>query len=160
MNEYLVCEIGKIRSDDNGFSIELKSEYRQSIEGLEGFGHIQVLWWFSGCDDAQSRATRMERSPYRKAPPTLGTFATRSPMRPNPIALSCASVRSIDKGNGVLWLDYIDAEDQSPVLDIKPYTPSLDRVETPTVPQWCAHWPMNVETSGEFDWANEFTMEG
>ncbi len=60
--------------------------------------------------------------------------------------------------NGVIGLAYIDADDKSPVLDIKPYTPSLDRVEQPEVPIWCKHWPKNVETSGDFDWESEFTF--
>ena len=61
----------------------------------------------------------------------MGIFATRAPLRPNPIALSTAEVLDIDQANGILRLAYIDALDGTPVLDIKPYTPSLDRVETP-----------------------------
>jgi len=60
--------------------------------------------------------------------------------------------------NGVIGLAYIDADDQSPVLDIKPYTPSLDRAETPRVPEWCGHWPKNVESSSDFDWESEFNF--
>ncbi len=99
-----------------------------------------------------------EAKPYTKGPDTLGTFATRSPQRPNPIALSCTHVTYIDVDSGIIGLAYIDADDQSPVLDIKPYTPSLDRVEAPAVPAWCKHWPNNVETSGEFDWESEFNF--
>lgn len=49
-----------------------------------------------------------------------------------------------------------DAEEATPLIDIKPYAPSVDRVTSPQVPAWCAHWPRDVETSGEFDWAAEF----
>ncbi len=98
----------------------------------------------------------MERKPYRSAPDTLGTFATRSPARPNPIGITCARVTYIDAQRGVIGLAYVDADDASPLLDIKPYTPSLDRVERPQVPRWCAHWPACVERSGDFDWAGEF----
>ena len=84
----------------------------------------------------------------------LGTFATRSPERPNPIALSCAGVTYLKEGR--IGLDYLDAEAGSPVLDLKPYIPSLDRVEAPGVPDWCSHWPSSVETSGDFDWGAEF----
>lgn len=48
------------------------------------------------------------------------------------------------------------AYEGSPVLDLKPYTPSLDRVEIPHVPDWCAHWPQSLEESASFDWAKEF----
>ena len=88
----------------------------------------------------------------------LGAFATRTPERPNPIALTCAGVTYLDDENGVIGLTYVDAEAGTPVLDIKPYTPSLDRVETPLVPQWCAHWPQSVEASGDFDWSAVFNF--
>ena len=39
--------------------------------------------------------------------------------------------------------------------DKKPYTPSIDRIEKPETPKWCAHWPKSYEQSGSFDW-NEF----
>lgn len=92
------------------------------------------------------------------SPEMLGTFATRSPERPNPIALTCANITYIEAENGVIGLAYIDAEHGTPILDIKPYTPSLDRVENPSMPQWCASWPKNVETSGDYDWSKVFNF--
>ena len=85
----------------------------------------------------------------------MGVFATRGSVRPNPLVLSVCGVLAIDEEKGRIQLDYIDAHDGSPLLDIKPYTPSLDRVEQPVVPAWCAHWPTNVESSGDFDWEGE-----
>lgn len=43
------------------------------------------------------------------------------------------------------------------------YSPSLraasiDRVESPTVPDWCDHWPKCYEASGDFDWENEMNF--
>lgn len=70
-------------------------------------------------------------------------------MRPNPLALSCAAVTRLDPKAGVIGLSYIDAEDGSPLLDLKPYTPSLDRVEDPPLPAWCAT-PGDVESGGDF----------
>ena len=58
----------------------------------------------------------------------------------------------------MIGLSYIDAEDGSPLLDLKPYTPSLDRVEDPPLPAWCAHWPRDVESSGDFPWEDEFNF--
>jgi len=46
----------------------------------------------------------------------------------------------------------------SPVLDIKPYIPSLDRVENPIVPDWYEHWPKSCEESGDFDWESGFNF--
>jgi len=157
-NIFTVKQIGIICADDRGFRLELAPAYKTALMGLGGFSYINILWWFSGCDNRTARCILSEEKPYTKGPDTLGTFATRSPQRPNPIALSCAYVTYIDSENGVIGLAYIDADDQSPVLDIKPYTPSLDRVEQPEVPAWCKHWPINVETSGDFDWEAEFNF--
>ena len=157
-SSFTVKQIGVIRADEDGFRLELEPQYRQGLTGLEGFGYVNVLWWFSGCDDAASRATLTEEKPYAKGPERMGAFATRSPQRPNPIALSSACVTWLDVEHGTVGLGYIDAEDGSPVLDLKPYTPSLDRVEAPPMPEWCAHWPRCAEDSGDFDWAAEFNF--
>ena len=52
----------------------------------------------------------------------------------------------------------VHADDNTPVLDIKPYTPSFDRVETPGVPAWCSEWPKSTEASGCFDWGQVFNF--
>ena len=94
----------------------------------------------------------------KKAPAVMGIFATRSHIRPNPVALTVVQVIRVDYDDGIIQVAYIDANDGSPVLDIKPYTPSLDRVEIPGVPEWCSHWPKSIEESGSFDWGNEFNF--
>lgn len=158
MNNFIVKPIGKIVTCGNETAIHLNKEYIPALKGLDGFGYIQVLWWFHNCDNDKTRATLTENRPYKKGPDVLGTFATRSPERPNPIALSSVYVTYIDYENGIIGLGYIDAENNSPVLDIKPYTPSLDKIANPIVPNWCAHWPDCNEKSGDFDWANEFNF--
>ncbi|MDO5564445.1 MAG: SAM-dependent methyltransferase [Eubacteriales bacterium] len=158
MNNFTLTSIGEICSNEKGFYIKLKNEYAPAIEGLDGFGYIQILWWFDKCDNSEARSKLIVNKPYVKGPETLGVFATRSPERPNPIALSLSYVTYIDKENGIIGLAYTDAFDGTPVLDIKPYTPSLDRVEKPIVPNWCAHWPKCIEKSGEFDWEAEFNF--
>lgn len=158
MEEFTIEKIGIVKMGDAGMRVALLPAYAPALTGLEGFGHVNILWWFSGCAGIPDRRSLIETSPYRGAPRQLGVFATRSPRRPNPIALSCAEVTYIDHENAVVGLAYIDAEDESPVLDIKPYTPSLDRVERPAVPQWCAHWPGCCEDSGDFDWSRVFNF--
>ena len=158
MEKMNLKSIGKIIIDEQGMSIVLDKEYGPALEGLDGFQNIQVFWWFSECDNEDSRSKLTEESPYTHGPTVLGTFATRSPERPNPLALSCAQITYIDKDNAVIGLAYIDAFNNTPVLDIKPYIPSLDRVEAPSVPQWCSHWPNSCEESGSFDWEKEFNF--
>ena len=156
MKQFTVKQIGTIRSAGEKQQIILNPRYVPALSGLDGFTHLQVLWWFSGSDNQKGRGSLKEASPYRHSPAMLGTFATRSPLRANPIALSAAQVIHIDYENALIDIAYIDAYDDSPVLDLKPYTPSLDRVETARGPGWCAHWPQSYEQSGDFDWESEF----
>jgi len=150
--------IGKIFSDESGFGILIDEKFRQGLTGLEDFGYIQLLWWCDKCDNVGDRAVLIEYKPYTKGPDELGVFATRAPERPNPVAVSTAYVTYVNKDSGTVGLAYIDGFDGTPVLDIKPYTPSLDRVEEPITPDWCSHWPKSVEQSGDFDWESEFNF--
>lgn len=158
--EYRVKAIGTVERDENGAFIRLEPEYRGGLRGLEGFGHVQVLWWCSGCDGAAARTAVQMPGPYAGGPEVLGVFATRSPARPNPVALTACGVVGIESGEGRLRVAFIDAEEGTPVLDIKPYTPSFDRVETPRVPEWCREWPGSTEASGRFDWGRVFRFPG
>ena len=158
MKQITLTPIGRIVSNEDEMRIDLDPKYAPALNGLEGFSHVQVLWWFDHCDNGDDRAVLTTQKPYTKGPETLGIFATRSPQRPNPIAVSTAQVTYIDRENASIGLCYIDGFDGTPVLDIKPYTPSLDRVENPSVPEWCAHWPCATEESGAFDWESEFNF--
>ena len=158
MDAIKVEPIGKIVNGIDGAKVVLGKAFAAGLKGLEGYGHVLVLWWMDGCDNAAARATLVERKPYRKGPDEIGVFALRSPERPNPIAVSNAAIAYVDAESGTVGLRWIDAADGSPVLDLKPYTPSIDRVERPSTPGWCAHWPPSVEESGGFDWAAEFNF--
>lgn len=72
--------------------------------------------------------------------------------------MSNAYITYIDEEEAIVGLAYIDAYDGSNVLDIKPYTPSIDRVDKPITPSWCKHWPQSVEESGNFNWDEEFNF--
>lgn len=149
-------EIGKIKVEGEEMFLQINKEYVKALRGLDGFSNIDVIWWFDKCDNTESRAVVEVKKPYKKAPEKLGVFSTRSPERPNPIALSITEITHIDYDNGRIYITYIDAMNNSIILDIKPYTPSVDRVENPVVPEWCSHWPSSYEESGDFDWENEF----
>lgn len=149
-------EIGKINVEGQEMFLQLDKKYARGLQGLDGFSNIDVIWWFDKCDNDEERNILEVKKPYKKAPQVLGVFATRSPERPNPIALSITEITHIDYEKARIYITYIDAVNGSSILDIKPYTPSVDRVEKPQVPDWCSHWPISYEKSGEFDWGNEF----
>ncbi len=158
MTTFEVHPIGTIHNDGQAPYIELEPRYAPALRALEGFSHVNVLWWFSGCDFPGARAVLEAPQPYKKAPEVMGIFATRAPMRPNPLALTAVEVLAVEAAAGIVRIAYIDADDGTPVLDLKPYTPSLDRVEAPSVPAWCAHWPKSLEASADFAWEAEFNF--
>lgn len=141
MQNFKVTPIGKINVNEEGMFIELEPKYIPALQALDGFSHLSVIWWFSGFDNEEARNVLEAPQPYKNAPAVMGIFATRSPIRPNPIALTAVPIIRIDHEKGVIQVAWIDANDGTPVIDIKPYTPSADRIETPGVPKWCRHWP-------------------
>ena len=156
MNEIRIYPIGKIENKEGNVCVKLDPKYAGGLKGLDGYSHVQILWWANGCDNEKDRSVLTEKKPYTKGPDELGVFALRSPERPNPIAVSNADIAYVDVENGIVGLYYVDAFDGTQVLDLKPYTPSIDRIENPRTPDWCGHWPKSYEESGNFDWADEF----
>lgn len=154
----ILTEIGHAECDNGEYRVVLEEQYQPALKGLDGFSHLQIVWWFSGCDNTQDRNILTMEKPYTNGPAEMGTFATRSPERPNPIACSVCEMKSVDYEKGLVTLSYFDAFTGTPILDIKPYQPSVDRVEQPVVPSWCSHWPKSYETSGDFDWEKEFNF--
>ena len=99
-------------------TIEIFPKYEGCVEGLESFSHIYVLFVFdrSGKWRASVHPPRAKRS--------RGLFSTRSPNRPNPIGLT--AVRLVGRKGRILHVEGIDAFDNTPILDIKPYVASID----------------------------------
>ena len=155
MSKMEVHPIGRVECEDGEFRIALNPESAPALRGLEGYSHVQLIWWF---DRVHGRGTLVEERPYTQGPDELCVFATRSPMRPNPIAVSSVGIAYVDEATATVGLYYIDAFPESPVLDLKPYTPSVDRVESPSVPKWCARWPRSYEEIGDFVWEAEFNF--
>ena len=158
MNEMRIFSIGKVVNKKEKVYIELDPKYLKGIKGLEGYSHIQVLWWADKCDNEISRSNLIVKKPYKKGPDEIGIFATRSPERPNPIAVSNVDIAYVDIEKGIIGLYYIDAFDGTQIIDLKPYIPSVDKIENPKTPDWCRHWPKSYEESGNFNWENEFNF--
>ncbi|HEX3019709.1 MAG TPA: SAM-dependent methyltransferase [Chitinispirillaceae bacterium] len=156
--EFKLLSLGNVHATNSTWAIEIKPEYRDALIALEGFSHVEILFWLHLHDTPELRKTVTCDKPYKKAPDIVGIFATRSDYRPNPIGLSVCPVKSIDIKKGIVELYYFDAENESPVIDIKPYHPGVDRVKNVTTPAWCAHWPKWYEDLADFDWAEEFNF--
>ena len=154
-----VKPIGRVVSKGGRYSIELEEKYIEAALGLSEYGHVQVIWWGHLLDNAECRNLCVLDKPYKNGPDLVGVLATRSPVRPNPIMMTACALTGVDAENRRLELGWIDAEDGTPVLDVKPYQPSNDRVRDVKMPAWCAHWPAWLEESGEFDWGREFNFQ-
>jgi tRNA-Thr(GGU) m(6)t(6)A37 methyltransferase TsaA len=150
-----ISAIGKIEQTQEGFQLKISEAYKPALKELEKFGHVMVLWWCNLADTKEYRQTLECSKPYKTAPDKMGIFATRSPLRPNPIAVSVAAILGVDQEKGVIYVPWIDAVANTPIIDLKPYHPSLDRVRDVKMPDWCSHWPKWCEESGEFDWEAE-----
>ena len=150
--------IGTVKTEDGRYYIELEPQYTDAVLGLEEFSHIMVLWWCNLYDSPEARGYLVLDKPYKKGPDKIGVLATRSPVRPNPIGLSACVLAGVDRVRRRLELGYIDAENGTPVLDIKPYETADDTVRDVVMPPWCAHWPKCLEESGAFDWSGEFNF--
>ena len=157
--EFILKPIGAVHSDGSTFSIVVAEPFRPALQGLDAFSHILVLWWSESVDTEEMRRETICTKPYTHGPETIGIFATRSPVRPNPIGVTVVPVLSINHEAGIITVSFIDADDNTPVLDIKPYLPCTERVREVCVPEWSAHWPAWYEDNATFDWAEEFTFE-
>lgn len=137
---YRAFPVGYVRRESERTLLDILPAYAPALQELEGFSHVQVLWWFSQFDDeAYRQVTQTEHAPYEA--PTLGVFACRSPVRPNPLGLTTAPILHIAHEAGVVEVGNIDAFDGTPILDLKAYVPSCDRVQIVRVPDWAGHWP-------------------
>jgi tRNA-Thr(GGU) m(6)t(6)A37 methyltransferase TsaA len=101
-------------------TIEIFPQYRSSLNTLDLFEYIIVLYHFSEVE----RWEPTVNPPASTHEHNFGLFATRSPKRPNPIGLSVVKLEKIN--NGILYISGVDAFEGTPVLDIKPYLPSVD----------------------------------
>jgi tRNA (adenine37-N6)-methyltransferase len=143
--------IGVARADDaRGFyAVEIAEAYREGLLALEEFSKVNVLLWAHGTDRPDMRATLSCELPYAKGT-RAGVFACRAEYRPNPIALTTCGIVSVDRKGGLVLLQYIDAVDGTPVLDLKPYIPICDRAREARVPSWYRSWPEWMEDAGAF----------
>lgn len=146
--------IGYVRSDERGFYLEVEENYVNALKELNDFSHINVVWWANFFEEEEYRNIMVADKPYTNGPEKIGIFATRSPIRPNPIMLSVAYMINIEYNK--IRIPYIDAEIGTPILDLKPYYPCSDKVRDGSVPKWCSHWPNCIEESEHFDWEKEF----
>lgn len=100
------------RADGPLCRIELFPPWDEALEGIERFERLEVLYWLH-----QSRRDLVRQSPANNGE-THGAFALRTPVRPNPIGTSIATL--VAREGRVLLVRGLDCLDETPLLDIKP----------------------------------------
>lgn len=108
------------RLSDIVSEIVIDPPYQPGLFRIGERKHLFVLCWF---DSADRRSLRVF-PPHN--PVEHGVFATRSPDRPNPVALSLVDLIGVK--DGILRVRGLDAIDGTPVIDIKPYAKEIDTV--------------------------------
>lgn len=97
--------------------LEILPEFEPGLADIEGFSHLFVIWAFDRAEGFDLVVTPpSDNRPH-------GVFATRSPRRPNPIALT--AVELLGRDGGMLRVRGIDMLDRTTILDIKPYLSSV-----------------------------------
>lgn len=112
--------------------IVLHEELVAGLSGISGFSHLFVLFYLNQVSEAQRKTLKVHPR-GRTDLPLTGVFAVRTMLRPNPIGLTLVELVKVE-GN-VLTVRGLDAYDETPVLDIKPYD-FWDRAENARVPDW------------------------
>ena len=97
--------------------LEIRADLEAGLKDIEGFSHLFVLWMFD-----RSEGFSLEGTPPGSFS-SHGVFATRSPYRPNPIALTV--VKLLRRDGNRLEVHGVDMLDGTPILDIKPYLSSV-----------------------------------
>ena len=95
--------------------IIIKKELTDALDGIDDFSHIYVIFWI----DKVKNTSFLHHPRFNKDSKPVGIFATRAPIHPNPFGLTL--VKLIKRDENILWVEDLDAYNDTPVLDIKPY---------------------------------------
>lgn len=113
--------------------IILADELRDILDGIEDYSHIVIIYWAHHITESARKLKKVHPAGHEDYP-LKGIYSTCSPARPNPILMTV--VRLIKREGNTLFVSGLDAIDNSPVLDIKPYVSNLFPQEGVLIPEW------------------------
>ena len=100
--------------------IEIFKEYEDGLKNIDQCSHLILLYWLDRANDSVLQT----HTPFDTD--IHGVFATRSPNRPNPIGFHVTEL--IDRKGNILIIKGVDALDETPLIDIKPYSSDTDSI--------------------------------
>lgn len=143
---------GTVGWNEDTSTIALYPEHAGKISGLDGYSHIIVLFWIHKSSewtmpehdhhdshdshDSHDHSDHHQHHNHSHKPPHVKVFATRMPVRPNPIGLSVVELMDFSPDSGRVVVRGLDALNGTPILDIKPYIPNFDSYPEASLPEW------------------------
>ncbi|SFM64249.1 tRNA (N6-threonylcarbamoyladenosine(37)-N6)-methyltransferase TrmO [Thermodesulforhabdus norvegica] len=109
-------------------TVEVFEPFVDGMQDLLGFSHLILLYHFH-----KVRQCRLKVKPFLDTE-ERGVFATRAPVRPNPVGLSV--VKLLDICGPVIYIENVDILNETPLIDIKPFVPAFDVPEPPVRVGW------------------------
>lgn len=123
LKRFELIEIGRVKNDyleeipddykEDISKIEVHRRYEDALLGIDENSHISVLCWF----DRSDRDIQRVHPIADDSNPLTGVFATRAPVRPNPISYTVCEL--VDCEGNTLYVKGLDALNETPVIDIK-----------------------------------------
>lgn len=135
---FFINQLGSIHKKGGDTYLEVDNEF--DLSAITQCSHITFLWWFHKFDKEKYRRCVECNPPYENAKRT-GVFATRSPVRPNPIAMSVARVIKIASKQNRIYIHDAECFEGTPCIAIWPYDKEQELYLETEVPYWLNHWP-------------------
>jgi len=134
INSICMNPVGVVKKQGSLAWLEIYPEYAPALTGLQEFSHLWVFYWFHGNDNPEERRTLQVHPRRDPANPLTGVFACRAPVRPNLIGFTACRIIKVE--GKVVEVADLDAQDGSPILDLKPYIPGGDAIPEAVTPEW------------------------
>ena len=112
-----IVPVGEVRRISEAESIiKILPKYGDGLHRVAAGDWLDVLYWMHKLDPDRRKLLKVHpRGDMSR--PLKGVFGLRSPMRPNPIGVTTVRVKRVEQD--ALLVAALDAEDGSPVIDIK-----------------------------------------
>jgi tRNA (adenine37-N6)-methyltransferase len=108
----------------------LDKEYEDALVGIEDYSHLNIVFWMD-----QVKTCKIKHRPQgNEEVPVVGIFACRCPARPNPIGITTVELLRTERNK--VKVKGLDVINNTPIIDIKPYTPQYDEVKDVKIPEW------------------------
>jgi tRNA-Thr(GGU) m(6)t(6)A37 methyltransferase TsaA len=113
--------------------IIIYKEYEECLNGIKDFSHLIITFWTHFVSEKARQIKEVHPGGIKECP-IKGIFATRSPVRPNPICQM--TVKLLERKDNILIVEDLDAVDGTPIIDIKPHLPFLDSPFDVKIADW------------------------